>query len=359
MLLKSHIGALRLPHTVIPLNGRICAMWELGRKLGLFGLICCCLLLLPTLVSPLAAEEAPLRLGLVKFGSGAWVIDVVRREEQDKLAGLVLQTVDLANPAAGEVALQAGGVDVILSDFLWVARQRAAGQPLVFIPRSSALGEVLVPAGSSIHSLADLEGKKLGIAGGPLDKSWLLLRAYSRNLLGHDIAGRVSPMFGAPPLLSQELAQGRLDAVLTFWPFAARLAVQGQRSLLSMADVMRGLGFDAPVPLMGFAVNEVWAKAHPQALVKFLAATSAADQQLARSDEEWRLLRPLTAAEDDATLVALRDRYRAGIGDGSDAGAEAQAARLYRILAEIGGAELTGGAPTLPGGTFWAGAGSP
>ena len=305
-----------------------------------------------------AGEQDTLRLGLVSFGSGAWLVDVMRRNDLPAAHGLDLQTVSLANPAAGEVALGAGGVDAILSDWLWVARQRAAGRRLVFIPDSSAMGEVLASPGSGIGGLADLSGKRLGVAGGPSDKSWLLVRAYSRRHLGYDLADKVQPVYGAPPVLSQELSSGRLDAVLTFWPYAARLSAGGMRRVAGMDDVIMGLGFSSPVPMMGFAFSEDWVAAHSGGLNRFIAAKAEAERRMASDDGEWERLRGLTGAENDAVLSGLRDRYRAGLlGDGALTDVPPQAAALYAQLAAIGGPELTGGAERLPKGTFWTGGG--
>lgn len=307
------------------------------------------------LYRPAAAEAVHLRLGLVKYGTAAWEVETIRRHGFDQADGIAIDAVDLANPAAGEVALQAGGVDAIMTDWLWIARQRHTGQSLTFVPHNAVLGDIVVPAGSAIRTLADLEGKRLGVAGGPIDKSWLLVRAYSRHLLGWDIALRATPVYGAPPLLSQELESGRIDAVLTYWPFAARLNVRGYRSLLSMSDVISGLGLTSPVPMLGFAVSESWISRHPGALERFLAAVGKADSILATSDDEWRKLRPLTAAEDDAVLAALRDRFRRGIVATWASAEKTQAIKLFALLTETGGAELTGGAQEIPAGTFWNG----
>lgn len=325
----------------------------MAMRLRVLVCVCCLGLLLPAMGR--AGEPDRLRLGLVAFGSGAWLVDVMKRHDLPAAHGLDLQTTSLANPAAGEVALGAGGVDAILSDWLWVARQRAAGAKLVFIPDSNALGEVLVPAGKGIESFADLSGKRLGVAGGPSDKSWLLLRAYGLRKYGYDIAAKVEPVYAAPPVLSQELAQGRIDAVLTFWPFAARLQAAGMKSLLGMDEVLRGLGFDQPPPMMGFAVREDWLAAHPGALARFIAAKAEAEQRMAWDDGEWEALRPLTKAENDAELIGLRQRYRTGLLKGDDPAIPQRAAELFKLLAGIGGSDLTGGATELPAGTFWPG----
>ncbi len=298
-----------------------------------------------------AALADTLRVGLVSFGTAAWEIDTLRRHGLDHDLGVELKTVDLADPAAGEIALQADGVDVIVTDWLWVSRQRHAGQHIVFVPHSTAIGEILVPAGSPLTRLSDLPGKRLGVAGGPLDKSWLLLRAYSRETLGGDLGDTVEVQFGAPPLLSQELVKGRLDAVLTFWPFAARLEAQGYRPLASMAEVMEGLGFSPPVPMLGYAFSESWIAAHGEAARRFIAALAQADR-LMKEDTDWTALKPLTGAPDDATLAALRKRFLAGVVTDPASGAAA-AGKLYALLASVGGAGLTGGAPDIAPGTFW------
>jgi NitT/TauT family transport system substrate-binding protein len=44
-----------------------------------------------------------------------------------------------------------------------------------------------------------LKGKKMGIAGGPLDKSWLLLVAYALDMDQIDLKTAITPVFGAPP----------------------------------------------------------------------------------------------------------------------------------------------------------------
>ena len=57
-------------------------------------------------------------------------------------------------------------------------------------------------ADGSIATLADLEGKRLGIAGGPLDKSWLLIQALAKERDGVDLAAISEVVYGAPPLLT-------------------------------------------------------------------------------------------------------------------------------------------------------------
>ena len=92
-----------------------------------------------------------------------------------------------------------------VTDWLWVSRERGLGAKLTFYPYSSALGAVMVPAASPIKTLADLKGRKLAVAGGPIDKSWLLLLALVE-------AGRHRPEVGGDNRLRRATAAGRKDA---------------------------------------------------------------------------------------------------------------------------------------------------
>ncbi|MDZ4093387.1 MAG: ABC transporter substrate-binding protein, partial [Paracoccaceae bacterium] len=134
------------------------------------------------------AQAADLRIGSLATGTVRWELDTISHYGFDTANEFTLQVTELAGNPATQVALLGGEVDVIVSDWLWVAQQRAEGRKFVFIPFSTAVGGLLVAADSPVKTLADLKGKKIGIAGGPVDKSWLILRAYARQQTGEDLA---------------------------------------------------------------------------------------------------------------------------------------------------------------------------
>ncbi|QCO14649.1 ABC transporter substrate-binding protein [Azospirillum brasilense] len=302
-----------------------------------------------------ATERPTVTIGVLKFGTVSWELDVIRHHRLDEAAGFELKLMELASGQAAQIALQGGAVDMIASDWLWVARQRAAGADLTFIPHSAAVGALMVPAASPIASVADLKGRRIGVAGTPIDKSWLLLKALARDRYALDLDAAATPVFAAPPLLNQKAATGELDAVLNFWPYAARLQAAGMRTVIGVDGMMRDLGLSAQVPAVGFVFHEGWAKANPAALDAFIAASRKAKAIMARSDAEWDRLRPLMKAEDEATWAALRDQFRAGIPQRWTEEEREAAARLYGLMAKLGGRELVGNAMALPDGTFWPG----
>jgi NitT/TauT family transport system substrate-binding protein len=301
---------------------------------------------------PAAARAEPaLRIAVLKFGTVSWVMDVIAHHGLDKANGIRVEELTLAGTPATLVALQAGRVDCVVSDWLWVSRQRASGADWTFFPFSTDLGALVAARGAPIHGLADLRHRRLGVAGSPLDKSWLLLQALAQEQ--HlDLAREAQVSFAAPPLLDQELLQGRLDAVLTYWNFAARLQSRGLPAVLSMSEALRQLGFRTSIPLVGYVVSGGWARAHPRALAGFVRATRQADSILATSDAEWDWLGSRTGARDPAELKALRDAFRAGIPVhwGEDERREAKA--LYALFAKAGGRALVGSSPMLQPGTF-------
>jgi len=240
----------------------------------------------------------------------------------------------------------------MLSDWLWVARERSLGDNLVFYPSSSTLGAVMVPAHSSIREIAGLRGKTLAVAGGPLDKSWLLLQALARRS-GLDLKKQATVVYGAPPLLSEKVLQGEIDATLTFWNFCADLESKGYRRAIAMDDVVRGLGASGQVALVGYTFDGTWAMRNRSTVERFLAAARQAKDILASSQSEWQRLAPRIRVSDATALAIYRQRYGEGIVRRPLADEEADARALYLVLAAIGGAELVGPARELPAGTFY------
>jgi NitT/TauT family transport system substrate-binding protein len=298
------------------------------------------------------AEAQTIRIAAQKTGTLAWELDVIRTHGLAGRANLTIAVTELASPEAGKIALRGGSADVIVSDWLWVSRERGLGAPLVFHPYSSAIGAVMVSPRAAVGSLADLRGKKLAVAGGPLDKSWLLLQgAMKRD--GLDLKRDATVLFGAPVLLAEKTLQGEMDATLNYWNICAQFEPKGLRRLIGVEDVLPKLGVAGRPAMLGYVFDEGWAARNSEAVARFLAVTRQAKDILADSDAEWERIAPLTGAGDAATLRLYRERYREGIPRRPVEAEEADARTLFGVLAEQGGASLTGGAAALAPGTFF------
>lgn len=287
-----------------------------------------------------ARAATPLRLASVKFGSLGWLIETIRAEGLDKKHGLDFEVVEIANNQASPITLYGGSADVIVSDWPWALRQRAMGEGLKFAPFSASLGAVMVPEASPIKTLADLKGKTLGVAGSAIDKSWLLLRAYTKKTLGTDLAELVTPQYSAAPLLAEQLKDGKLDAMLNFWTFCARVEGAGFRRVVSMSDVMTALEIAPQPALVGFIWKETFGAANPAGIAALLAAAAEGNAILAKSDAAWERLRPQLKASSEPEFKALMAGYRSGItGPWSD-GDMASAEKIMQLLIAGGDTDL-------------------
>ncbi len=293
-----------------------------------------------------------LRVGVLQFGTVNWEMDVIIRHQLDVKNGFTIKIVPLSSKNANSIALQGGAVDVIVSDWIWVNRQRAVGKDYTFFPYSLTVGGLYVRPDSGINQLSDLKQLKLGVAGGPVDKSWLLLQTYGRNQ-GLDIAAAVEPAFAAPPLLNQLMLKGDLPAVLNFWHYGARLEAAGMRPLIDVKSMLNGLDIKEPVPMLGWVFSSQWAGEHQALIEGFIHASYAAKRILADSDEEWEIIAPLTKAKNAATLNNLKQAYRTGIPYGLKKNGMNVASLVFDMLAKEGGKKLVGEAALLQAGTFW------
>jgi NitT/TauT family transport system substrate-binding protein len=300
-----------------------------------------------------ARAATPLQIATLKFGTVNWLLDTVKAEGFDARENTAFDRTELASTQALTVALQAGDADLAVSDWPWAMRRRIDGESFRFAPYSSALGALMVGKDSAIRSLADLKGKRIGVAGGPLDKSWLLFRAYAHKEVDGDIATMVEPVFGAPPLLSEQLRLGRIEAALTFWNFAARLDAQGYKRLIDVSEIMAKLGLTPQPSLVGFVWRESVEHKSGDALAGFFRAVAAANDVLKTSDAAWERLKPSMQLGDPAEFVRLRDYFRAGVPGPFGEAQLNSSKKLYDLLADLGGAEFVGANPRFDPELFW------
>jgi len=296
------------------------------------------------------AEQPKLTIAAQISGTVNWELQTIISHGFDRANGFELVVIDVAGSPAAQIAFLGGEADAIVSDWIWVARQRAEDRDLAMIPYSKAVGGVMVPADSKVQSLADLKGAQIGIAGGPVDKSWIILRALALKQ-GFDIAADTTQVFGAPPIIFKAGLDGEVAAVINFWNLMAKQKTAGMREVISVDEATRQLGLDPDVPLLGYVVNGKMMLEQPQLVNGLAAASRAAKDLLATDDAAWEALRPLINADNEAEFEALRAGWRAGIPAPGPVN-EAEVAKLLTVMADLGGEELVGKATTLPEGVF-------
>ncbi|MEX2518962.1 MAG: ABC transporter substrate-binding protein [Paracoccaceae bacterium] len=281
-----------------------------------------------------SAEPGVLRVATLKFGTVNWLISTIVENGLDRKEGYRLETLALAGNQATALAFQSGEVDLFVTDWIWSQRRRDKGDDLRFAAYSRSLGAIMTMGG--VADLCDLRGKRIGVVGGDFDKSWLAYRALAKRHCGFDLGDEAEALFGAPPLLARQLLTGAVDAVSTYWNWAAKLEAAGATRQIGADEAMAALGIDPPPPLIGF----VWDAARTEAAMAaaFLRSVDAAQEILLSSDAEWERLRPDMGAETDAEFTALRDRFREGVADTRWTPAFMEsAAALHAMLVEAAG----------------------
>ncbi len=276
------------------------------------------------------AETPTLRIAVLKFGTVNWLMDTVLANGLDAKEGYRLDVVGLAGKPATVIAFQSGDADMMVNDWMWALARRGKGDDLRFSPYSVALGALMTRG--DVGGPCELRGRRLGVVGGKVDKSWLVFQALARKRCGFELAAENEVLFGAPPLMARQLDSGGVDAVSTFWHWAARMEAGGKARLVGVAEAMAELGI-APAPaLIGFVWNAD--RTDAGTVAAFLRSVAAARALLASDDAAWEPLRGRMKAGDDKTFEILRDRFREGIpGAWSDADTEVSA-RLHRFLVD-------------------------
>lgn len=303
-----------------------------------------------------AADTLKLSLGAQATGTVKWELAAMRALGIDARHHLDLDIRDVADSKAGQIALQAHQVDVILSDFVWVSLQRHQGNMVTLVPHSLTVGGLMVDPSAGIASIADLKGKTLAVSGSPVDKSYVILEAAYNKLTGGKLADDAAAKFGAPPLVNQLLTGGQAQAALNLWNWNARAKLAGKIELISVATMLKDLGVSETPPLLGWTFFDDTARDKAAAITAFLDASFETKAALLTDDAVWTTIRDqMNVGDDDALFAQLRDDYRAGIVTSYSAENMAPAAEAFAVMAKFGGKDVVGDATEIADGTFWKG----
>ena len=202
-----------------------------------------------------AEPPTPSAFAIQKTGTVAWEIAVIKARGLDKAADLDIETTELASTEAGKIALQGGAADMIVSDWLWVARERALGDKLLFTPYSTALGAVMAPR---IRRSTRSPISPAARSASPADRSTRAGSCCRPRRAAQGSISRTSarPSYGAPPLIAEKLAQGRDSRRRSNSGISAPTSKRAASSrAIEMADVEKALGAEGPVAMTGYVVQ--------------------------------------------------------------------------------------------------------
>ena len=160
-------------------------------------------------------------------------------------------------------------------------------------------------------------------------------------------------MFASPPILNKKVLDGSLDAAINFWHYNAKLKAQGMKKLIGMKTMLRELGIQSDIPLIGWVFSEEFAKNNQKLINNFLQSSYETKLLLYSSSDEWNKIRKLMKAKNDKIFASLKQGYIDGIPKSFGKNEIKAAKDIFSILAKEGGAKLVGKSNTLQEGTFW------
>lgn len=294
-----------------------------------------------------------LKIAVLKYGSVNWEYNVIKHHQLDKKNNVKIQKIEVTNKDASAVAFLSKSVDIFVTDWIWVSKQRNKGNLVSFLPYSNSAGALMVKKSEQINSFLDLKNKKIGVAGGSLDKSWLFLRAYAIKKYEKDPLTFFKISFAAPPLINGLLRNSQLDAGYNYWNYTARLQALGYVELLTLKDILPYIGIEGELPLIGYVFREDFVQNNKIALNGFINASNEARQILKTSNEEWQRIFEMTGANNQLMLEKIRDGFRKGIPSDNHQLMKKNIQNAYGILSRIGGEDLVGSSSSLSPGTYW------
>ena len=294
-----------------------------------------------------------IKIAVLKYGSVNWEYNVIKHHKLDKKNNIKIKKVEITNKDASAVAFLSKSVDIFVTDWIWVSKQRNKGNLVSFYPYSNSAGGLMIKKGEKIDSFLDLKNKKIGVAGGSLDKSWLFLRAYAIKKYKKDPLTFFNTSFAAPPLINGLLRNNQLDAGYNYWNYTARLEALGYEEFLTLKDILPYIGIEGELPLIGYVFREGFVQENEVTLKGFIKASNEARKILKTSDNEWLRISEMTGAKNQLMLEKIRDGFRKGIPSDNHQLMSKNIQHAYKILSQIGGEELVGSSSSLASGTYW------
>jgi len=152
---------------------------------------------------------------------------------------------------------------------------QAAGAPLLYVgnePRSPASEAIVVPASSSIKSVADLKGKRVALNKGS-NVHYLLVRALEQAGLQY---GDITPVFLPPADARAAFVAGSIDAWVIWDPYrAAAEATAGARTLKDGEGLVANHEF--------YLATKTFATENPKVVAAILDAVAEEGERINRN----------------------------------------------------------------------------
>lgn len=287
-------------------------------------------------------DGSSIRVANNPAGTAAFAVYVLKKYHLDEKYGFMFQEVQTAGSQAAALALQSGGADIVVTDFITTSLLRNAGTRVVDIAPMFKWGDqIIVPVGSPIHTLADLRGRKIGTDG--INKpTWLVIVAAGLKSFGLNVNKEATVQVGGVSLLRGLMEQGQLDASFMYNNISPDMVAGGKfRVLYQMRDLIEALGLDGDVPFLFEAVLEDYAAKHPANVRAYLAAYRESVDILRTDDDIWFEIGHSMKMNDSA-IPPLREEMRHDLSTRFDPGTEKDVRRMFDVLLTTAGPAALG-----------------
>jgi aliphatic sulfonates family ABC transporter substrate-binding protein len=275
-----------------------------------------------------SAEDAPkeIRIGYQKTSALLVTKALALLEKRFGPQGIAVKWVDFqAGPPLLE-ALNAGAIDYGYTGDAPPIFAQAAKAKLLYVAAIPARGDgqaILVPANSSIKTLADLKGKKVGFAKGSSGHN-LLIAALESAHVGYD---EITPIYLSPADASAAFSSGAIDAWSIWDPFY---------SIAEISKNARPLPIDLRVTAQNsfFLANRDFTARYPDIVAAIGAEIEVATKWAAAHRDETARLFSEASGVDYAAQKRAVDRAEFTFGPLTDKVVIAQQAvadRFYKL----------------------------
>lgn len=168
-----------------------------------------------------------------------------------------------------DAALQSNNLNGTILDYTGGAIQNSGGIPLRFASQCDATFELIVGKESGINTISDLKGKKIAVSRNTVIDFCTDLAVGKAGLLLNEVE---KPEINKIPLRLEMLRNAKIDASMLPDPFATIAKSEGNKSVISMADLN--------VRVTGIAFLQKTIDEKPEALKKFYRAYNRAIEDL-------------------------------------------------------------------------------
>jgi ABC-type nitrate/sulfonate/bicarbonate transport system substrate-binding protein len=224
-------------------------------------------------------------------GAQDLVIKTVKAQGLDKKYGLDLNVKSFLNPPATAQAITQHAVDLGFGGLTTMVQARAGGSDVMMIGALSTPGSgVFVPKDSSVQTLGDLKGKRVGSFTQPNGAVSSLLQVYAQKKFGFDLQNQVNGKLHVAPeaTLRGLMDKGELDAIYLSVDGTALAQYDGKyREIVNLATAFKEqMGYD---PLyLGPVTTERYASKNCPAVRAYVSAIDDAIKYIQTNSSVWQ-----------------------------------------------------------------------